>query len=55
MEADGFFETLVTFYQITRRHTQEDSKLHIHRRENLKYLCFRVGSVVGLVMNLRVP
>jgi hypothetical protein len=29
-------ETLVNFYQTTRRNNPEDSHLHIRRRENLK-------------------
>jgi hypothetical protein len=29
-------ETLVNFYQTTRRYNPEDSHLRIHRRENLK-------------------
>jgi hypothetical protein len=37
MEAAGFFETLITFYQTTWRHSLEDSSLHIHRRGNLRH------------------
>jgi hypothetical protein len=29
-------ETLVNFYQTTRRYNQEDSHIHTRRRENLK-------------------
>jgi hypothetical protein len=36
MEAAKTSETLVNFYQTTRRYNQEDSHLRTHRRENLK-------------------
>jgi hypothetical protein len=36
MEAARTSETLVNFYQTTRRYSQEDSHLRTHRRENLK-------------------
>jgi hypothetical protein len=36
MEAASTSETLVSFYQTTRRNNTEDSHLHIRRRENLK-------------------
>jgi hypothetical protein len=36
MEAARISETLVNFYQTTRRYNPEDSYLHAHRRENLK-------------------
>jgi hypothetical protein len=36
MEAARTSETLVSFYQTTRRCNPEDSYLHTHRRENLK-------------------
>jgi hypothetical protein len=36
MEAARTSETLVNFYQTTRRYNPEDSNLHTHRRENLK-------------------
>jgi hypothetical protein len=36
MEAARTSETLVNFYQTTRRCNPEDSNLHTHRRENLK-------------------
>jgi hypothetical protein len=40
MEAASASETLVNFYQTTRRYNPEDSHLHTHRHENLKsYLC----------------
>jgi hypothetical protein len=38
MEAARTSETLVNFYQTTRRYNPEDSNLHTHRRENLKVL-----------------
>jgi hypothetical protein len=36
MEAARISETLVNFYQTTRRYNSEDSHLRTHRRENLK-------------------
>jgi hypothetical protein len=36
MEAARTSETLVNFYQTTRRYNPEDSHLHTCRRENLK-------------------
>jgi hypothetical protein len=36
MEAASASETLVNFYQTTRRYNPEDSHLCTHRRENLK-------------------
>jgi hypothetical protein len=36
MEAARTSETLVNFYQTTRRYDPEDSHLRTHRRENLK-------------------
>jgi hypothetical protein len=36
MEAARSSETLVNFYQTTRRYNPEDSHLRAHRRENLK-------------------
>jgi hypothetical protein len=36
MEAARTSETLVNFYQTTRRYNPEDSHLHTRRRENLK-------------------
>jgi hypothetical protein len=36
MEAAKTSETLVNFYQTTRRYNPEDSPLRTHRRENLK-------------------
>jgi hypothetical protein len=36
MEAARTSETLVNFYQTTRRYNREDSYLRTHRRENLK-------------------
>jgi hypothetical protein len=36
MQVANYFETWVFLYQTTRRHAPEDSKLHIHRCDNLK-------------------
>jgi hypothetical protein len=36
METARTSETLVNFYQTTRRYNPEDSHLRTHRRENLK-------------------
>jgi hypothetical protein len=36
MEAARTSETLVNFYQTTRRYNAEDSHLRTHRRENIK-------------------
>jgi hypothetical protein len=36
MEAPSTSETLVNFYQTTRRNIPEDNHLRTHRRENLK-------------------
>jgi hypothetical protein len=36
MEAARTAETLVNFYQTTRRYNPEDSHLRTHRRENFK-------------------
>jgi hypothetical protein len=36
MEAARTSETLVNFYQTTRRYNPEDSHLRTHRRENFK-------------------
>jgi hypothetical protein len=36
MEAARTSETLVNFFQTTRRYNPEDSHLHTRRRENLK-------------------
>jgi hypothetical protein len=48
MEAAKTFETLVNFYQITRRYNPEDSHLRTHRRENLKsYLIY--GSLMSIL------
>jgi hypothetical protein len=37
MEAARTSETLVNFYQTTRRYNPEDSHLPTHRHENLKF------------------
>jgi hypothetical protein len=39
MEGARASETLVNFYQTTRRYNPDDSNLHTHRRENLKSYC----------------
>jgi hypothetical protein len=36
MEAAMTSETLINFYQTTRRYNPEDSHLRTHRRQNLK-------------------
>jgi hypothetical protein len=47
MEAARTCETLINFYQTTRRYNPEDSHLRTHRRENLKsyFLPFLCGKV----------
>jgi hypothetical protein len=48
MEAARTSETLVNFYQTTRRYNSEDSHLRTHRRENLKsYLANLYGEANG--------
>jgi uncharacterized membrane protein len=42
MEAARTSETLVNFYQTTRRYNPEDSHLRTHRRENLKSYSIRI-------------
>jgi hypothetical protein len=42
MEAARTSETLVKFYQTTRRYNPEDGHLHTRRRENLTYSSLRV-------------
>jgi hypothetical protein len=42
MEAARTSETLVNFYQTTRRYNPEDSHLRPHRRENLKSYDYEV-------------
>jgi hypothetical protein len=42
MEAARISETLVNFYQTTRRYNPEDSHLRTHRRENLKSYTLKV-------------
>jgi hypothetical protein len=50
MEAESTSETLVKFYQTTRRYNPGDSQLHIRRREDLKsYYC-----TVDIVVFIRV-
>jgi hypothetical protein len=40
MEAVSTSETLVNIYQTARRYNSEDSHLHTHRRENLKFYTY---------------
>jgi hypothetical protein len=42
MKAARTYETMVNFYQTTRRNSPEDSHFHTRRRENLKshYYCY---------------
>jgi hypothetical protein len=44
MEAARTFETLVNFYQTTRRYNPEDSHLRTHCRENLKSFFIKYAS-----------
>jgi hypothetical protein len=51
-------ETLVNFYQTTRRYNQENSQLRTHRRENLKsytfnhfYGCFNTDYYIQINSN----
>jgi hypothetical protein len=37
VQAAGPSETSVSFHQTARRYNQNDSHLHTHRRENLKF------------------
>jgi hypothetical protein len=49
MEAARTSETLVNFYQTTRRYNPEDSHLLTHRRENLKsYLVKQILRIISL-------
>jgi hypothetical protein len=44
MEAVSTSETLVNFYQTTRRYNPEDSHLRTHRRENLKSYTSKISN-----------
>jgi hypothetical protein len=58
MEATRTSETLVNFYQTTRRFNPEDSHLRTHRRENLKsyYVCIMVSKKsVTLIIGHKKP
>jgi hypothetical protein len=48
MEAARTSETLINFYQTTRRYNPEDSHLRTHRRENLKSYLTDKKSLSGL-------
>jgi hypothetical protein len=43
MEAAHTYETLVNFYQTTRRYNPEDGHLRNHNRENLKSNCLTIS------------
>jgi hypothetical protein len=47
MEAAHTFETSVNFNVTSRRYIPEDTKLHIHRRENLKS---HIENLIALLM-----
>jgi hypothetical protein len=54
MEAARTSETLVNFYQTTRRYNPEDSHLRTYRRENLKsYQDFDIRRGVTHSINAR--
>jgi hypothetical protein len=50
MEAARPSETLVNFYQTTRRYNPEDSYLRTHRRENLKFYLIKISfiEIIGI-------
>jgi hypothetical protein len=50
MEAARTSETLVIFYQTTRRYKPEDSHLRTHRRENLK--SYKTCAYLGIFLML---
>jgi hypothetical protein len=49
MGAASTSETLVNFYQTTRRYNPEDSHLRTHRRENLKF--YYIASNDTMIIN----
>jgi hypothetical protein len=51
MEAARTSETLLNFYQTTRRYNPEDSHLRTHRRENLK--SYMLYDVLNFPMNAK--
>jgi t-SNARE complex subunit (syntaxin) len=52
MEAARTSETLVNFYQTTRRYNPEHSHLRTHRRENLKsYLVAIIIIIIIIIFN----
>jgi hypothetical protein len=52
MEAASTSETLVNFYQTTRRYNPEDSHLHTHRRENLKSFLISSSEELAFIVGL---
>jgi hypothetical protein len=54
MEAAGTSETLVNFYQSTRRYNPEDSHLRTHHRKNLKSYSFHFVSDIKSIFALSV-
>jgi hypothetical protein len=45
MKAQGFSKTLISIYQIARRHIPEDRNFYTHRSENVfSHLCFTESS-----------
>jgi hypothetical protein len=54
MEAACTSETLVNFYQTTRRYNPEDSHLHIRRRENLKSYLLHLTNITSLAKKIHV-
>jgi hypothetical protein len=53
MEAARTSETLVNFYQTTRRYNPEDSHLRTHRRENLKSYLIKDWFVLAGMFHIR--
>jgi hypothetical protein len=52
MEAARSSETLVNFYQTTRRYNPEDSHLRTNRRENLKSCRWNLCAVSKVVVTI---
>jgi hypothetical protein len=55
MEAARTSETLVNFYQTTWCYNPEDSNLHTHRRENLKFYLLRKHQVILVTDDRKWP